>query len=139
MGGYTTTSITAYANLTDLTKQGPLKPLKVHLSTRVICFHNVFSESQLADDLEFQQVFEEFRSEIDKRGRVLMLYVPRTGAQAGNIYLEFATVEEAKGIRKIMYGRGFNGRVLRVTFIPPKAFHQREFADTGELEMRVNG
>ena len=144
MGGYTTTSITAYANLTDLTKQGPLKPLKVHLPTRVLCFHNVFKEAQvtfmqLNDDFEFQQVFEEFRAEIDRRGRVMMLYVPRNGFQAGNIYMEFFSVEEAKAIRKIMYGRGFNGSPLRVTYVPPQKFHQRDFSETAELELRING
>ena len=144
MGGYTTTSITAYANLTDITKQGPLKPLKIHLSTRVLCFHQIFKEAQvrftqLSDDLEFEQVFEEFRTEIEKRGRVIMLYVPRTGQQAGNVYMEFSSVEAAKAIRKIMFGRMFNGSPLYITYIPSQKFHQREFGETVELDLKING
>lgn len=144
MGGYTTTSITAYANLTDITKQGPLQPLKVYLSTRVLCFHQIFKVAQvltpqLQDDLEFEQVFEEFRTEIERRGRVMMVYVPRTGPQAGNVYMEFFSVEAAKGIRKVMFGRMFNGSPLYISYISSQKFHERDFEDTKELELKING
>ena len=69
----------------------------------------------------------------------MMLYVPRTGFQAGNIYLEFFSVEEAKAIRKIMFGRVFNGTPLRVTYVPPQKFHHRDFGETPELELKING
>ena len=136
MGGYTLPTISAYANITDVNKQGPLKPLKVFLSSEVLCVQNMVSEEDLKNN--YEDIVDDIREHVNRFGQVLEVYIPQEGQFAGNVYLEFPTVAEAKSVRKFLSGLSFNGKLLEITFIPFEKFKEKELIIGNDLQMIIN-
>ena len=52
MGGYTLPTISAFSNMTDINKKGPLRPTKVYLASEVVCLENIVEEEEDFDDIK---------------------------------------------------------------------------------------
>ena len=136
MGGYTLPTISAYANITDANKQGPLKPMRVFLSSSVLCVNNMISAEELKDN--YDEIVEDVRVYVLKFGQLLEIYVPREGNFKGNVYLEFPTIAEAKTVRKVLSNMSFNGNSLDISYIPFEKFKERELTFSNELLVIIN-
>ncbi|OMJ95139.1 hypothetical protein SteCoe_1507 [Stentor coeruleus] len=136
MGGYTLPTISAYANITDVNKQGPLKPLRVFLSSEVLCVRNMVSKQELEEN--YEDLVDDIREHVNRFGQVLEVYIPQEGDFVGNVYLEFPTVAEAKVVRNALSGLTFNGSTLEISFIPFEMFKERELHVGNELQAIIN-
>jgi RNA recognition motif-containing protein len=136
MGGYTLPTISAYANITDVNKQGPLKPVRIYLSSEILCIKNMVSQEDLMDN--YEEVLDDIKSNCLKFGQVLEIFVPREGKLAGYVYLEFPTVAEAKTVKKILTGYCFSGKPLEISYIPFKKFKEKELDMENELQIVIN-
>lgn len=136
MGGYTLPTISAYANITDVNKQGPLKPLRVFLSSEVLCIRNMVSRQELEEN--YEDLVDDIREHVNRFGQVLEVYIPQEGDFVGNVYLEFPTVAEAKVVRNALSGLTFNGSTLEISFIPFEMFKERELDVGNELQAIIN-
>jgi RNA recognition motif-containing protein len=137
MGGYTLPTISAYANITDVNKQGPLKPTKVFLSSQVLCVHGMVSEEDVRSN--YEDILDDIREHVNRFGQVLEVYIPQEGRFIGNVYLEFPTIAEAKSVRKALSGLSFNGKLLGISFVPFDRFKEKELDVGGELQIIING
>lgn len=138
MGGYTLPTISAFANITDVNKQGPLKPMKVNLSSQILCIHSIVPRPDLDNDETYNQVCKDFSEEAEDLGQIQEIYVPRTGRSAGNVYLEYSTVQEAKSVRGFLNGRTFDGKILEISYVPFQKFKERDIENTSELQVFIN-
>lgn len=136
MGGYTLPTISAYANITDVNKQGPLKPLRVFLSSEVLCVHNMVNRQELAEN--YEDLVDDIREHVNRFGQVLEVYIPQEGEFVGNVYLEFPTVAEAKVVRNALSGLTFNGSTLEISFIPFEKFKEKELDAENDLQAIIN-
>jgi len=136
MGGYTLPTISAYANITDVNKQGPLKPIRVYLSSEVLCVYKMVSEDDVKNNLE--DIMDDIREHVNRFGQVLEIYIPTEGRYLGNVYLEFPTVAEAKSVRKSLSCLTFNGQFLDIGYIPFEKFKERDLDSAGDLQVIIN-
>ena len=132
MGGYTMPTVTAYA--ADASKQGPLKPVKVSLSSEVLCLERVLDEAEVNNPVITEELEREFR----RLGEVNEVYIPTEGSFLGNVYVEYNTILQAKTARKALNGKLFKGRVLEINFVPLKSFKEKELSNTEELQVYIN-
>lgn len=136
MGGYTLPTISAYANITDVNKQGPLKPMKVYLSSPVLCVTNMVNIEEILE--KHEDVVEDIRNHVVKFGQLLEILVPKEGKFLGNVYLEFPTVAEAKTVRKVLSNMSFDGKPLDIIYISFEKFKERELETGNELQIIIN-
>jgi RNA recognition motif-containing protein len=136
MGGYTLPTISAYSNITDVNKQGPLKPLRVFLSSQVLCVEKMVSEDELKNN--YEDVVDDIREHVNRFGQVLEVFIPQSGRHSGNVYLEFPTVAEAKSVRNALSCLTFNGEFLNIGFIPFEKFKEKDLDTNGDLEVIIN-
>ncbi|OMJ86533.1 hypothetical protein SteCoe_11950 [Stentor coeruleus] len=136
MGGYTLPTISAYANITDVNKQGPLKPLRVFLSSEVLCVKKMVNRQELEEN--YEDLVDDIREHVNRFGQVLEVYIPRDGDFVGNVYLEFPTVAEAKVVRNALSGLTFNGSTLDISFIPFQKFKEKELDSGNDLQVIIN-
>mmetsp|Transcript_14488 Transcript_14488/g.14570 ORF Transcript_14488/g.14570 Transcript_14488/m.14570 type:complete len:154 (-) Transcript_14488:48-509(-) len=138
MGGYTLPTISAFANITDVNKQGPLKPMKVNLSSQILCVHGMAPREDLISDEDYEKLVSEIKQEIENLGQVMEIYIPRSGRSIGNVYLEFPTIQEAKSVRGFLNSLTFDGKILEVSFIPYQKFKERDLENTSELQVFIS-
>ena len=136
MGGYTLPTISAYANITDVNKQGPLRPMRVYLSSPVLCVVNMVSPEEISGN--YEEMVEDIRVHVLKFGQLLEIFVPKEGKFVGNVYLEFSTVAEAKTVRKVLSNMSFNGESLTVVYVAFEKFKERELDIGNELQIIIN-
>jgi len=51
---------------------------------------------------EYQEIQDDIREECMKFGRVMSIQIPKDGPSAGNVFIEFYTMEEAKEARRVI-------------------------------------
>lgn len=136
MGGYTLPTISAYANITDVNKQGPLKPLRVFLSSEVLCVYRMVSEDDVKNN--YEDILDDIREHVNRFGQVLEVYIPTEGRYLGNVYLEFPTVAEAKSVRKSLSCLTFNGQYLDIGYIPFDKFKEKDLDCNDDLQVIIN-
>jgi splicing factor U2AF subunit len=84
----------------------PLMGRKVQFPTRVLCFKNIVSPSEIDEDEEFKEIIDDIREECNKFGRVMSINIPRTEVDRevigiGHAFVEFYTLEESKEARRV--------------------------------------
>lgn len=139
MGGYTLPSVSAYANLTDITKQGPLKPMYVHLSSEVMILKHVLPVEILENDAKYELALNDITSLVLRFGKLIEVYAPRDGKHAGNVYLQFDSIEEAISVRRNIYNKAYLAKPIEIGFIPFTRFKERQLDDSYDLRILING
>jgi hypothetical protein len=138
MGGYSIPTISAFTSAGDSTKQGPLKPTKVSLPSNVLCCHKLLGLDDLADDSKYQAALKDVTALASEQGFLVETYAPREGSHAGDVYLEYYTIEEARVTRKFLTKKCFDGQPLQISFISGDNFHERLLDDTEDLQLFIS-
>ena len=133
MGGYTMPTISAFSSLTDINKQGPLKPVRVYASTSVLCLQGVLEGVEAREE-----AVSAIRGLAEDHGEVIEVHTPEEGRYATNVYIEFATIREAKMFASIVLKKSFNKKPVQVHFIVRERFKEREFGSSAQLALQIN-
>jgi splicing factor U2AF 65 kDa subunit len=108
----------------------PPDPLKDVRPSRVLRMSNMVTDDDLEDDEAYEELKEDIAEELGLHGSVRSLVIPRPFEKGGyvpgvkQIFVQFATVEEAEKTRKAVAGRTFGGNPVIVYFYPEKLFNK---------------
>jgi splicing factor U2AF subunit len=93
--------------------------------TAFIQLANMVTASELADDAEYKDIFDDVQTECRQFGRVLNMSMPRPPhPSAGLIFLQYADVSEAMKACQSLAGRTFAQNIIAVTYIQPTQWPQ---------------
>lgn len=102
--------------------------------TRILVLNSMVLPSELVDDAEYQDIFEDIHSECSKYGHVRMLIIPRPSVDGspvdglGKCYIEFDTVEQSQKARAAVEFKQFSGRTVLAEFWPEEKWAHRVLA-----------
>lgn len=98
-------------------------------TSRVVQLLNMLSEQDLANDEEYQDIYEDIQSECSQFGTLTSLIIPKAGqVGATKIFLEYQTIEDAQRAIASLEGRTFDGRIVEATFFDESRFANKDFA-----------
>ena len=130
MGGYTLPSISAYANITDSSKQGPLKPIKVSLSSPVLVLHDVIKTEE-----DRQEVQDYLRS----TGNIQSIHIPLEDSEFyGNVFVEYSSIRESKIMQSLLQSTKFDGKEVQTSFISLENYFDKNLGSTEDLTAYIN-
>ncbi|XP_020626592.1 splicing factor U2AF 65 kDa subunit-like [Orbicella faveolata] len=101
-------------------------------ATEVLCLMNMVEIEELMDDEEYEEIYEDVRTECSKYGKVVSLEIPRPVEDfeppgCGKIYVEFGSPDDSKNAAQSLAGRKFANRVVVTSFYSPEMYHRKEF------------
>ncbi|XP_068671737.1 splicing factor U2AF 50 kDa subunit-like isoform X1 [Montipora capricornis] len=101
-------------------------------ATEVLCLMNMVETDELMDDEEYEEIYEDVRTECSKYGKVVSLEIPRPVEDfeppgCGKIYIEFSSPDDSKNAAQSLAGRKFANRVVVTSFYQPEMYHRKEF------------
>lgn len=117
---------------------GNLKLMTSGTPTKILRLSNMVTPADLEDDEVYSELIEETKEECSQFGTVANVIVPRPvkhatgsvvsppGLGIGQVFVEMATLEEAKAAMCVLKGRLFDGRIVDAKFYPSDDF-QRGF------------
>ncbi|KAL9957191.1 hypothetical protein ACROYT_G038799 [Oculina patagonica] len=101
-------------------------------ATEVLCLMNMVDIEELMDDEEYEEIYEDVRTECSKYGTVVSLEIPRPVEDfeppgCGKIYVEFGSPDDSKNAAQSLAGRKFANRVVVTSFYSPEMYRKKEF------------
>lgn len=104
------------------------------MPTRVVVIEEVVKDvRELQNEGEYLSLYEEMKFEADKYGSVVSLSIPRPKdckEGIGNVYIEYANIDDAKAARRVLSTKRFNGSSVYVTFHPEEMYNSNDFRNT---------
>lgn len=85
-----------------------------------LCIDGVIDDS--LPEEEYGDIIEDLRSELDRHGTVLRIYIADSSSYQGQALVQFLDAESASKAREVIDGRLFDGRTLRATPMLAKDF-----------------
>ncbi len=98
------------------------------LPSRCLFLANIVQPSDLEDDAEFEEIYEDIKAECSNYGEVEDVKIPREGDGLGFVFIEMDHIESASRVKKNLSGRKFDGLAVEVNY-----FSEARFRD-GELD-----
>ncbi|XP_070531710.1 serine/threonine-protein kinase Kist-like [Ptychodera flava] len=95
--------------------------------TRILRLLNTVDQRDLDDDAEYQDICDDIKSEVIKHGNIKKLVMPREGAGAEKVFIEFEDAGECTHAQSALMGKYFNGRTVITTFFPVKSFESEDY------------
>ena len=135
MGGYTLPSVSAYASLTDINRQGPLKPMRVNLSSQVLCLEGILSDDVLENTESFEKCTGDIKGLCEDFGFLREFYAPKEGTFRGNVYLEYDSCEQAKAVKQVLLSKSWMGKPLKIAYVPWLNFKEKQLENRDDLHV----
>jgi len=107
--------------------------LRQATETNTLCMLQMVSMDELQDTEELEDIKNDIATECSNYGKLLSIVIPgyhpsgKPMPGAGKVYVQFATVDEAKRCRASLQGRSFADRTVVVSFYDSEKFNNREF------------
>ena len=129
----------------------PPDPLKDMPPSRVLRMSNMVTDADLEDDEAYEELKEDIEEECGRHGTVRSLVIPRPFEKGDyvpgmkQIFVQFATIEDAEKTKKAVAGRTFGGNPVIVYFYPEKLFNKfvyvlpHDFVPEPEESLDSNG
>jgi splicing factor U2AF subunit len=102
--------------------------------SNVLCLLQIVAREALLDDKEYKEIIEDIKQECSSHGEVLSIEIPKPENERachvpgeGNVFVEFAGVEDAKATKNVMDGRMFAGRLVVARFFNPQRYSNKDF------------
>ena len=104
----------------------------VTTKTRILVLLNMVTEEDFASDEDYDGLVDEVREECEKFGKLLSMKIPRPQdgyppSSLKKIFLEYATIDDAKSAEQELAGRQFGAAVVQATY-----FNETDYA-SGKL------
>lgn len=80
-----------------------------------LCIDGVVEDS--LPEEEYAEIIEDLKSELERHGTVLRLFIKESGSHQGKAFVQFLDAESASKARDIIDGRLFDGRTLHATYM----------------------
>ena len=97
--------------------------------TTVVSLRQMLTAQDVADDAEYEDILEDTRDECASFGTLKNIVIPRTGAGATKIFLEYLSVEDAERAVAGLGGRTFDGRKVEAVYFDPVKFANEDYSD----------
>ena len=113
-----------------------VKKYKFNLPTKVLCLNNIIKGLNIEDEDTYKEIEEDIRSECEKYGKVLEIFMPRKDVEdnptsgMGNAYVMFEDVEQSKLARKFLTLKRYNNKLIYIQYIPENNFINKNFDKT---------
>eukprot|EP01097_Dermamoeba_algensis_P002027 TRINITY_DN1808_c0_g1_i2.p1 TRINITY_DN1808_c0_g1~~TRINITY_DN1808_c0_g1_i2.p1 ORF type:complete len:393 (-),score=81.57 TRINITY_DN1808_c0_g1_i2:67-1245(-) len=103
--------------------------------TNVLMLLNMVSGEDLYSDEDFQEIFEDIKSECERFGQVVSMKIPRPLTReeedktpgVGKIFVEFESSNDAQKAQQALGGRKYQGRTVITSYFEPDSYHQDQF------------
>lgn len=101
--------------------------------SRVVVLLNMVTHSDLGDDNELADVYEDVKDECSKYGKVASLLIPRFSdtvliGQVGKVFVEYTEAEAARTAAVALAGRRFADRTVTIDFLSEVLYQQYKAA-----------
>jgi len=97
--------------------------------TRIVELVNMVSESDIANDEEYNEILDDTKEECSQFGQLLNVIIPRAGEPgATKIFLEYASADDSKKAMDSLQGRTFDGRQVQATYFDESKYESRDFS-----------
>ncbi len=93
----------------------------------------IYVKIKLGIDEEFQEIYEDVKEECEKFGEVKSLKIPRPMFSQtqipglGKIFIEYASIDEAKEARKVLQGRTFADHTVECAYYDEELYAKDDF------------
>lgn len=89
------------------------------LPTRILVLTNMVEPTELTDDNEYKEIYQDIKDECGTYGQLLRLTLPRPGQPGvGRAFLEYASVADAVRAFGEVNGRAFGDRLVVASYLP---------------------
>ena len=126
-------SNTVAAILMKTKKNIPIKTYKFTMPTKVLCLNSIIKGLDIEDEDKYNEVAEDIKSECEKYGNVLGIFMPRKDVEdnatpgMGNAYVMYENVEQSKLARRFLSLKRFNNKLIYIQYIPEEDFINKKF------------
>ena len=108
------------------TVQGPGQP------TEILCLSNIFTEEELTDEEEYEDILDDIREKCATYGGVKSIEIPRPvpGVEVpglGKVFVEFYSIPDCQKAQHALTGLKFSNRIVVTSYFDPDKYHRREF------------
>ncbi len=97
--------------------------------TRVVELKQMLTQQDLEDDEEYNDILEDTRDECSSFGTLKNIVIPRSGAGATKIFLEYLSADDAGKAIAGLKGRTFDGRQVGATYFDEIKFANEDYSD----------
>lgn len=102
------------------------------VATNILCLMNMITADELTDDEDYDDLFDDIRTECSKYGKIRSLHIPRPSSDfqvpgVGKIFIEYFTSGDCKKASEGLAGRKFANRVVVTAFYDPELYARQEF------------
>jgi splicing factor U2AF 65 kDa subunit len=97
-------------------------------ATRVVELRNMLTLDDLANEDEYQDIFDDTKEECGQFGQLISVIVPRANEPgATRVFLEYSSIHDAAKAIASLQGRTFDGRKVEAAYFDETKFSQKEF------------
>jgi len=97
--------------------------------TTVVELKQMLTQEDLTDDVEYQDILEDTRTNCTPFGTLKNVVIPRTGPGATKIFLEYMSVEDAGKAIAGLAGQTFDSRKVEAVYFDPIKFANQDYSD----------
>mmetsp|Transcript_13062 Transcript_13062/g.21156 ORF Transcript_13062/g.21156 Transcript_13062/m.21156 type:complete len:547 (+) Transcript_13062:151-1791(+) len=119
------------AALLALSGLGPAPGSESKTETRILVLLNMVTQEELADDVEYDDILDDIKTECGKFGKVLSVTIPRPQQHnadvVGKVFVEYENKDQAVIARGKLEGRSFGSNIVKCDYMDPEAYQNKSF------------